>query len=152
MVWLVVVCGCDRGELFRCGLSALNVLNNCDVVSWMRCGSAWSRFAFSWDVYVVNLNTATKINNSTYTTYRPTIHNHIRIHNHSLQPLKFTIQTYTFHLFSHTQSPQLQKQFKASYYTGQTLQRHSAQCRVINHRSSGGTSKKAGQNQEDKQK
>ena len=48
MVWLVVVCGCDRGELFRCGLSVLNVLNNCDVVSWMRCGSAWSRFVFSW--------------------------------------------------------------------------------------------------------
>ena len=43
MDWLVVVCGCGGGELFRYGLS---VLNNCGGVSWMRCGGGWSGFVF----------------------------------------------------------------------------------------------------------
>ena len=45
MDWLVVVCDCGRGELFRYGLS---VLNNCGGVSWMRCGGGWSGFVFYW--------------------------------------------------------------------------------------------------------
>ena len=47
MDWLVVVCGCGEGELFRYGLSVLRVLNNC-VVCWMRCRGGWSGFVFSW--------------------------------------------------------------------------------------------------------
>ena len=48
MDWLVVVCGCGGGKLFRYGLSVLRVLNNCGVVSWMRCGGGWSGSVFSW--------------------------------------------------------------------------------------------------------
>ena len=45
MNWLVVVCGCGRGD--RYGLGVLNVLNKCGVVCRMRCGSGWTGFVFS---------------------------------------------------------------------------------------------------------